>query len=165
MLARAHRARALAATALASVLVLSVPNPAAAAVIEVEREHTDNTVAFKYDATTATMPYSLSSLGPISRGDPSSFTVSVRPKRDAAVGQRLGARLQLVLLGTRARRYDGSFAVVATDQDGEVRRFKMHKSFTLRPRPGYRRKSFGISFDLPSGTYNVMARFRRAQRG
>ncbi|MFN2526424.1 MAG: hypothetical protein ABR505_09210 [Actinomycetota bacterium] len=141
-------------------LLLTVAGSAQASPVEIRRDRTDNTYTFTYDADEGEITLAASSRR-IRRDDRVSFLVGVKSDPDAEVGERLRARISLELSSRKAARYDGTFTLIVKNSDGEV----VHKqaedaSFFLRPRAGERRAELKLRFDLPSGDYESIARFR-----
>ncbi len=141
-------------------LLAILPGTAHASPTEVRRDRTDNTYTFTYDADEGKITLAASSRR-ITRNDRVSFLVGVKSDADAEVGKRLVARISLQLTSRRPAKYDGVFTLVVKNADGEVvLTQERNGSFLLRPRDGQRRAEFTLRFDLPSGEYESVARFR-----
>lgn len=130
------------------------------AATDVQRDRTDNTYTFTYDADEGEITLAASSRR-ITRNDRVSFLVGLRSDPDAEVGERLTARISLQLHARKALRYDGTFSLVVRTPEGEpVLKQERREDFVLRPRDGQRRAEFRMNFDLPSGDYEAHAKFR-----
>lgn len=154
--------------ALAAVLGSALIALPATAAQQVDRDRSDNTFYFTYDATTGTMPEQSSSAGPISVNDPVDFFIYIREREGAALGQRLAARLVLKLVDYPGRDedaviYDGDFSFeIDVAEQTEVYSDSSSERIVLRPRQGKRRHVVRFVFELPSGEYRAIARFAKS---
>jgi hypothetical protein len=124
------------------------------------RDRADNALTFSYDADESRITSATSSKPPISRGDHVDYITIVD---ESGTPGRLVGRITLRLTGQRVVTYDGTFTYTVKDPGGGVV-FKgtRERRFTLRPKAGRRSKSMQFSFALPSGDYEVIARFKAA---
>jgi hypothetical protein len=146
---------------LAAVLSLWTVEPAAAAAITKRYDRSDNRFFFRYDGNgQITSAFSSRRLMRRNR-DRVDFFVYVREREDDAQGRQLRGRIRLRLYGRRAVRYDGRFRLVVRDETGAVAfRGSRDVNFVLRPRRGRRTRVLRWAFDLPTGDYTAIGRFR-----
>jgi hypothetical protein len=135
--------------------------PAAAAAIRKRYDRSDNAFSFHYDSGNGRITSAFSSRRLIRRNrDRVDFFVYVR-EREGAAQDRLRGRIGLRLLRRRAVRYDGRFRLVVRDETGGVAfRGSRDVDFVLRPRRGRRTRVLRWAFDLPTGDYTAIGRFR-----
>jgi hypothetical protein len=132
--------------------------PAAAHNASPEKDHSDNVVAFDYEASGEIV--SQTSSRRWHRGDEIDFQVVVKEARDSGPG--LKGTLRLRLVGDHAKTYDGWFALRVTDDDGQVAYRRARPAMiSLRPEPGRRLVWMNFRFDLPTGSYEAIATFAR----
>jgi hypothetical protein len=125
-----------------------------------KRDRADNALTFSYDAGEGRITNATSSKPPISRGDHVDYTTIID---ESATAGRLVGRIILRLTGERVVKYDGTFTYTVKDSAGDVAfSGTRDRRFTLRPKAGRRSKSMQFSFALPSGDYEVTARFAAA---
>lgn len=146
--------------ALVGVLIaMLISSPGAAALTEMDRDRTDNTFYFSYEAATGTMP-TQESAARYERDDEVTYLVYIRERPDAPPGERLAAILKLDLIGKEKVIYDGIFSVHVSAGDGtEVYSDEVDVRVVLRPVKGERKAKLRFLFDLPTGDYTALSRF------
>ncbi len=125
-------------------------------------DRSDNSTHFEYDATRGDIMLATSATR-FRPGDPVTFLTYVEERSGAPTGRRLSGVLTLRLNVNRPVVYRGWFGVRILNASGDVvlRRTKWRR-ISLRPRPGERRARLAFLFDLPSGAYDAVGRFRRS---
>ncbi len=153
--------RAIPSGVLAASVLLALVPIAGAAPRTVEADRSDNSHRFEYDAEAGGFGTETSGRV-IDASDPVTFTVFVRRnKASDEVGQRLKAKVSLVLNAERRTIYDGTFTLRVVDEEGAVAyKAVIDDRIVLRPLKGHDRKTLSFVFDLPSGTYEAFARFK-----
>jgi hypothetical protein len=147
----------LAMATLALAVLTTFPAGASAKVKVYDRS--DNDFSFTYTPEGDIPTETSSAL--LHRGDKVSFFAYVRERPNAPEGRRLAAVLDLRLATSRPVRYDGIFAfIVRHANDTRAVRLTSDRRFTLRP--GDRRETIRLRFDLEPGRYTAFARFRGA---
>jgi hypothetical protein len=146
---------------LVAVLSLWTVEPAAAAAITKRYDRSDNMFSFHYDSGNGQITSALSGRRLTRNRDRVDFFTYVTEREGAAQGRRLRGRISLRLYGRRAVRYDGRFRLVVRDETGAVAfRDSRDVDFVLRPRRGRRTRVLRWAFDLPTGDYTAVGRFR-----
>ncbi len=136
------------------ILLLPV---AFAASVKVD-DRADNAFTFAYDATTSELVDAASSTRYKFDDDVSLF-VNVAETDDETP---LLGRARFALLAKEPVKYDGTMTfVVKTADGGTVYESDQPVSFTLRPKPGKRVRTFALPFAVPTGEYEVTLRFSR----
>lgn len=139
-------------------LVLAAPM-AHAGPLAVDEDHSDNTFSFTYDAVEGEIE-SASSTRILRRRDRVAFLLYVRERDGADTGERLNARIELELLGSRPRHYRGTFSFEVTDARGRVvHTGSKQANVILNPTDRQRTQVLRIPFDLPSGDFSATASF------
>lgn len=145
---------------LAVLVVLFLAAPMAlAGPLAVEEDHSDNTFSFTYDAVDGEIERA-SSTRILRRRDRVAFLLYVRDRDGADPGERLNARIELELLGSRPRHYRGTFSFEVTDALGRVVHTGSEQAnVILKPTDRQRAQVLRIPFDLPSGDFSATASF------
>lgn len=143
------------------VAALLAGGPAAAAPLAKRWDRSDNSTHFEYDAARGDIVLATSATR-FRPGDLVTFLASVGERDGAPAGRRLSGVLTLRLNVNRPVVYRGWFGVRILNSSGDVvlRRTKWRR-ILLRPRPGERQARLAFVFDLPSGAYDAVGRFRR----
>ncbi len=155
-----RRFRRVAAAGLA-VFALVIAVPASAAPVVKRWDRSDNSVHFEYDAARGDIVLATSGTR-FRPGDAVTFLALVEERNGAPAGRRLRGVLTLRLNGDHALVYRGWFGLRVLNSAGDLvlRRTKWRR-IVLQPRRGERRAQIGFVFDLPSGAYDAVGRFRR----
>jgi hypothetical protein len=170
MLEARRLSRILIPLALAATLVGGASARAVTATID--RDRSDNTYYFDYDAASGKLGKQ-SSNAFYRRGDRVSFFVYIREAKNPMPGERLLGLLQLNLncKSTRTGRcmwnktepvtYAGTFSLKVYLESSEtvVYEDSQYKRFTLRHGKEDRKAAMRFMFDLPSGSYLAKASF------
>lgn len=138
------------------VFILLLPVAFAASVKR--DDHADNAFTFTYNSDKGEIVTAASSTRH-SLGDDVSFFVFVAEAKGASP---LVAKTRLALSDDHAVRYNGTMTLTVEDETGRPA-FKDDRSvsFTLRPKPGKKVRTFSFPFDVPSGDYGVTVKFSR----
>jgi hypothetical protein len=137
--------------------------PVSAAPLMRFRDHADNSLSFTYNESQGELTSATSSRM-VKRGDRVDFLTGIADHPKAALGQRLTGILSLHLLVDRRVVYDGTFFYRVKNSQGEVVFTGTDaKKVVLRPLKGERTARMSFDFDVPSGGYAVVGRFRAAE--
>lgn len=154
-----HKGAVKRSLAVLVALLMAAPT-AHAGPLAVEEDYSDNTFSFTYDSVEGDLERA-SSTRILRKRDRVAFLLYVRERAGETVGERLNARLELELLGSRPRRYKGTFSFEITDALGTVVfQGSEEANVLLRPTDNQRVQVVRIPFDLPTGDYSATASFQ-----
>jgi hypothetical protein len=129
----------------------------AASASTVQKDRSDNKIGFTYGADTGTIGSETSTARADSDGV--NFHVGIEETEDSGSG--LLGKLTLRLDGDGSATYDGWFTLRVSDASGDVAFLRSRPAtITLEPQPGRRRATLRFRFDLPTGNYTAIGKFR-----